>query len=77
MLLLKQYLMIASHTSTYSVQGPIKKCNGDNDTQIIITGVLASSVLVELKSQQVRPELHDYLNTAFFWNNITQHSLDH
>ena len=51
------YYSKTNKNERYSVQGPIKKCNGGNDTQIFITGVVAASVLVELKSQQVRPEL--------------------
>ena len=42
-----------------SMQDPIKKCNGGNDTQIIITDYIASSLLLELQSRQVRPEFQD------------------
>ena len=49
-----------------SVQDPITKCNDGNDTQKITTEDIAASVLLELQSQQVRPESQDDLNTKFF-----------
>ena len=48
-----------------SVQYPITKYNDGNDTQIIITEDIAASVLLELQSQWVTPESHDYLKTDF------------
>ena len=47
------------------MQDPIKKCNDGNYTQLIITEDIAGSVLLDLQSQQVRPELQDDLNTDF------------
>ena len=49
---------------------PIKKYNDCNDTQTIITEDIAASVLLELQSQQVRPEYQDDLNTNFFFKSM-------
>ena len=48
-----------------SVQDPITKYNDGNDTQKSITEDIAAFVLLELQSQQVRPESQDDLNTDF------------
>ena len=48
-----------------SVQDIIAKCNDGTDTQIITTGDIAASVLLELQSQQVRPESQDDLKNDF------------
>ena len=50
----------------YYVQDYITKCNDGNDTQKTKTEDIAASVLLELKSQQVRPEPQDDLKTDFF-----------
>ena len=50
-----------------SVQDSVKKCNDVNDTQIIMIEDIVSYVLLELHSQQVRPELKGYLNTDFVY----------
>ena len=47
----------------------LKKCNDGNDTQIIITDDIADSVLLGIKSQQVRTELQDDLKTDLFYLN--------
>ena len=47
------------------MQEPIKRCNDVNDTHIIITEDVAASVLLEIQSQQVRPESQYYLKTDF------------
>ena len=52
-----------------SVQDHITKFNGVNDIQKITTEDISASVLLELQSQQVRPESYDYLNTDFFFLN--------
>ena len=49
-----------------SGKDPIKKCNDDNDTQKTITEDISALVLLELKSNRVRPELQDDLKTWFF-----------
>ena len=49
------------------MQDTIAKCNDGNDTQIIITLDIAASALLELQSQQVRPELQDDLKTNYFF----------
>ena len=51
----------------YYVQDPIKQFNDGSDTQLIITEDVAASMLLELKSQRVRPEYQDDLKTDFFF----------
>ena len=41
----------------YSVQDPIKKCNGSNYTQIIITEDKANSILLELQNSASKTQI--------------------